>query len=58
MKCYNYFAMSIQQNKKELKAVYNALTTDIEEENLSKPKESIVLFLSALSGKSIYYYSV
>lgn len=36
---------------KEYKAVYGPLSVNLGEENDRKPKESIVLFLSALGGK-------
>lgn len=39
------------QDTKECKAIYGPLSLNIEEENVRKPKESIVLYLSALGGK-------
>lgn len=46
--------MSVQYRSSEHNAVYGPLSLDIQEENAGKPKERIVLFVSAFGGKHVY----
>lgn len=49
--------MSVEYGNNEYSAVYGRLSLDIEKEKAKKPKESIVLFLSAFGGEYIFLKS-